>query len=390
MPDVADELRAVSAAVDARSEELVDRQFAAHSRHPAYAGIEEADLRRSGRRNVSRMVAVLRGDLGLPEAVPEDEYATGRRRALQGVPADQMSALFREVYATLREAFVEIARAEGIGVEAIMTGLQWLWRSADETTSAMLTGYHSAELDQVRAAESRRMSFLTAVLLGTLPPGGEDDPLDYGLRRTGRYWVVRARVAPEQRAGLERTLTAAGRGGGIDPLLGPVDDELVGVLGRALPADLDCGDVVVAVDGDGTPAELHRAYAAAGELLAAGERAGRRGVVDRAALGLRVVVYDRTDLGEHLCARYVAPLRAGRMGTDLVRTLRTYLAHHRSVPETARALTVHPNTVRYRIERVVALTGADLTDTEQLAEVWWALEYDHGRAVHSTTTAVTG
>lgn len=379
--DVITELRAVADLFEARTDELVDRQWAEHSRHPSYAVIADDDLRRSGERNVSRIVAVLRGDPRLPDGVPEDEFATGRRRALQGVPTEEMTALFRAVIGRLRDAFVEICRAAEVGVEAILTGLQWLWRSADETTSAMLAGYHSAELDQARAAESRRISFLTALLLGTLPPPAteDDDTLEFGLRRSHGYWVVRARVTAEERANLERILSAAGRTPTLTPLLGPVDNELVGVLGRPLPADLDCGGLVVAIDGDRVPAELHLAFATAGELLATGLRAGRTGVVDRAGCGLRLALYDRTDIGEDLCTRYVTPLRTNRMGDDILRTVRVHLAHRRSVTDTALALTVHPNTVRYRIERYREATGADLTDTEQLAEVWWAMEYDVGR-----------
>ncbi|MCF7553312.1 CdaR family transcriptional regulator [Pseudonocardia sp. WMMC193] len=377
--EVAAELQAIAAAMAARAEEIVSRQWARAQEHPSYAVIDEEDLRASGRRNVSRAVAVLRGDPRPQERVTEDEFATGRRRARQGIPAEAMTTLFREVYGVLRDAVVETGRAEGVGVEALVTGLQWLWQSADETATTMLTGYHSAELDQVRAEESRRVSFLTALLLGTLPPpaSADDDVLGYGLRRSGRYWVVRARVGPEEGGPLSRQLLAAARTAGVpDPLLGPVDDEVVGVLSAPPPADLPCGGLV-AVDGPGVPADLHDVYGAAGELLAGGLRAGRRGIVDRASLGLRLAVYDRRDVGEHLCARYIRPLQRTRMGRDVLRTLRVHLAHRRSVAETARVLTVHPNTVRYRVERFVEITGADLTDTETLAEVWWALEFDN-------------
>ena len=41
----------------------------------------------------------------------------------------------------------------------------------------------------------------------------------------------------------------------------------------------------------------------------------------------------------------------------------------------ADALLVHSNTLRYRLEKYTSMTGADLTDTEAIIEVWWALEY---------------
>ena len=41
----------------------------------------------------------------------------------------------------------------------------------------------------------------------------------------------------------------------------------------------------------------------------------------------------------------------------------------------ADALRIHSNTLRYRLDKYTSLTGADLTNTEVIIEVWWALEY---------------
>jgi len=38
-------------------------------------------------------------------------------------------------------------------------------------------------------------------------------------------------------------------------------------------------------------------------------------------------------------------------------------------------LLIHGNTLRYRLDKYTSMTGADLTDTEVIIEVWWALEY---------------
>jgi DNA-binding PucR family transcriptional regulator len=50
-----------------------------------------------------------------------------------------------------------------------------------------------------------------------------------------------------------------------------------------------------------------------------------------------------------------APLRDA--GTDLLNTLIAFLDHNGSVEATARALFVHPNTVRYRLRRIHEVTG---------------------------------
>lgn len=56
-----------------------------------------------------------------------------------------------------------------------------------------------------------------------------------------------------------------------------------------------------------------------------------------------------------------------RRGSQLVTTLEQYLADRRRVTETARALTVHPNTLRQRLERIETLTGLALGEADLLA-----------------------
>jgi DNA-binding PucR family transcriptional regulator len=58
-------------------------------------------------------------------------------------------------------------------------------------------------------------------------------------------------------------------------------------------------------------------------------------------------------------ARRIAPDWATRLEPDLIATLRTFAAMDLNATRTAPALSVHPNTVRYRLDRVQQLTGRD-------------------------------
>ncbi len=71
-----------------------------------------------------------------------------------------------------------------------------------------------------------------------------------------------------------------------------------------------------------------------------------------------------SDLRE-FCGTVLGPL-AGEDARhqDLVRTLESYLRAHGSVNGVARDLFLHRNTVRQRLRRITALTGADLNDAE--------------------------
>ncbi|MGH3273173.1 MAG: PucR family transcriptional regulator [Streptosporangiaceae bacterium] len=64
---------------------------------------------------------------------------------------------------------------------------------------------------------------------------------------------------------------------------------------------------------------------------------------------------------------------AQRDGSELIRTVRTWLERDRRSEETARALHVHPNTLAYRLRRFGELTHRDLSTTADIAEVWLAL-----------------
>lgn len=51
-------------------------------------------------------------------------------------------------------------------------------------------------------------------------------------------------------------------------------------------------------------------------------------------------------------------------GSDLVRTLRTYLENDRKLSVASRALHLHPNTLRYRIDRISRILAVDLEDPD--------------------------
>jgi DNA-binding PucR family transcriptional regulator len=75
---------------------------------------------------------------------------------------------------------------------------------------------------------------------------------------------------------------------------------------------------------------------------------------------LRAITADRPEL----LAGPVASLHrldaTGR--SDYIRSLRALFDHAGDVPEAAKALSLHPNTLRYRLRRMRELTGLNLAD----------------------------
>jgi PucR family transcriptional regulator, purine catabolism regulatory protein len=57
---------------------------------------------------------------------------------------------------------------------------------------------------------------------------------------------------------------------------------------------------------------------------------------------------------------------------ELVPSVRVWLEHDRHTERAAQALHVHPNTLRYRVQRFEEISGRSLSSTASLAEVWLA------------------
>ncbi|MGW6057123.1 PucR family transcriptional regulator [Streptomyces sp. NPDC055189] len=107
-----------------------------------------------------------------------------------------------------------------------------------------------------------------------------------------------------------------------------------------------------------TPADVPQAVRLATELRDTATGTGRPpGVYPLTSLLLDYQLTRASPARAHLAA-LLSPLAEG---PDLPATLRTYFASNLDRRETASRLHVHPNTVDYRLRRIAALTGLDLT-----------------------------
>jgi DNA-binding PucR family transcriptional regulator len=145
----------------------------------------------------------------------------------------------------------------------------------------------------------------------------------------------------------------AAQGDRLVVLLGGVDDPRV--AGSALAALYGAGPVVVGpVADDLQHAHVSARAALAAHRAAAGWPEAPRPVLSSELLPERALAGDG-HARRHLVEDVFLPLVAARGA--LVASLAAYLAQGGSVEGTARALFVHPNTVRYRMRQVADLTG---------------------------------
>ena len=141
----------------------------------------------------------------------------------------------------------------------------------------------------------------------------------------------------------------------------------------------------IGVSERATPAEATRAYREALDATTIGRALlGEGGAIAYGELGAyRYLVHIAADEAPRDRMRAAVDLLIAydaRRRTALLDTLERYLAERRSVIESARALFIHPNTLRQRLARIEELTGVEL-DTDDLLSLELAIKLArlHGR-----------
>jgi sugar diacid utilization regulator len=179
------------------------------------------------------------------------------------------------------------------------------------------------------------------------------------------------------------------RGAGMDVLCAIQGDRLVLILGGVSERDTDrAGQSVVRFFGDGPVVtgpradDLASAHASARAALsglraAVGWPDAPRPVASQDLLPERVLAGDG-HARRHLVDEVFVPLSGAK--ETLVDTLTAYFQHGQSLEATARALFVHPNTVRYRLRQVADLTGLAATHPREGLTLQLALVL--GRQAH--------
>jgi PucR C-terminal helix-turn-helix domain len=373
--DQAEQLGLVAEELRASADELARRQVAVCRKFPSYDNVPDEDLQRSCLRNVFRVVETLHGRDILPAGVHEDEGKSSRRRAVQGVPAEDVVACYWAVLAVLRDEFIARASAAGIPSEVILAGTRRLWDMTDRLSGVLIQARHDFDIDFARRDERQKLALLQRILNGNLLPS-EVSHLGsaYGLEPDSEHWVFRARHPEGTTQSLSRHIELTCGGQYFPPLVGPIDGDLAGITCKR-PSVNDSVTVLATV-GPFPLTMLGQAFAECTRLLSVAVRYGKRGLVDRESLSVRIAVIEESEIGAALFHRYVATvLDSGPMADLILESVQVYLAHNRRVQAAADALLIHGNTLRYRLDKYASLTGADLSNTEVIIEVWWALEY---------------
>jgi sugar diacid utilization regulator len=225
-----------------------------------------------------------------------------------------------------------------------------------------------------KAAEARGAwdARLEALVVDALLRGEADDTLQSRVAALGwqgrNHVAVMAGTAPDGPGDAAADVRRAARAAADDALVGLQGDRLVVVLGSASdprqvtgelahlfgPGPVVVGPVVPGLSEAGRSARA----ALAGLVAARAWPSAPRPVAADDLLPERVLSGD-VAARRALADRAHAALRDA--GGGLIETVTAYLEHGRSLEGAARALFVHPNTVRYRLRRALEVTGWDAT-----------------------------
>jgi hypothetical protein len=218
----------------------------------------------------------------------------------------------------------------------------WDARLEALVVDALVRGERSDELSGRAAALGWATNTPVAVLVGATPAGVEDPHA--AVRRAARS--LRSEVLVGVHA--DQLVVVLGRDRGLEDVAERVSDEF------------GAGPVVLGpvVEGLGQAGES-AAAALAGLRAAAAWPDAPRPVPADALLAERALDGDplaRAQLQE----RVALPLQAA--GREVLETVRAVLNSGGNLEASARAIFVHPNTVRYRLRKAADLTGCQATD----------------------------
>ncbi|MFF0265220.1 PucR family transcriptional regulator [Kribbella sp. NPDC004536] len=358
-----------------------------YEQNPAYQELDSVprqDLWRSCHDNVARIVQMI--------ADSDDHFdaaqATGRRRAEQRMPLDDVLKSYRLGGRLIWEALIDEARAQGMAQEMAQSEVLLdvagkVWEVVDRTSSQVATAYHAAERYLVRADEQRRSTLWEGLLQGRANRAFVQEAatvLDIPVN--GPYAVV----AIDNLVDDDCTTTSFARrlaGVRVASAWQVRPQTVVGLL--ALGTESAAAVLRTLRQFVAAPAGMSGVVAGLAEVDVAYRQAmlARRtlppGRIDVAALTERLpeaLLLSAPELADQLIQSWLMPLTTTSVPERelLLDTLDKWVLAAGSVRRTAELAHCHRNTVINRLHRVEQITGRDITEDGFQLELGLALK----------------
>jgi PucR C-terminal helix-turn-helix domain len=300
----------------------------------------------------------------------------GRGELRQGRTLDSLQAAYRVGARVAWRRIAAVGREAQLDPEELSLLAEAIFAYINELSADSVEGYTQAQAE-LEGLRRRRRRELAALLIQT-PPAADAD-----LRAAAQAAGWRLPKALAALACAEQDLPSLARRLPADALATPLEETGCLLLpdpegaDRLLGAERVASETPVALGPTGSPAQLARSWALARAALGA----VRSGALP--ASGLLRADDHLGDLlligGDTLTARITAqrlepfaPLSENAR-VRMLDTALAYIRHRGNAVAMAAALHIHPQTARYRVERLRELLGEQLEDPEARFELELAL-----------------
>jgi hypothetical protein len=317
--------------------------------------------------------------------------AWGRARAADGVPLAVLMDSYRVGLRVLWEAVLQADRgARALDHDGLVRAASALWDLTDVLLPSMTDAYQRTVHEKAMARERERAALVGALVDGHFGDAQQlwDTVEALRLPHDIPYVVVAAEAAEvlgmseqERIRVLENRLARAG----VPSAWRPLPDAHVGIAAIRGDAWFDTLTDVLSVwehRAGISPrfeilSEAPRALRFAKLAMAAAPRGSRQVTVFSKA-PVAVLAASAPDVMGYIAETVLGSLN--QLPEDerevLLGTLRTWLACGGSADAAAKALSCHPNTVRYRLNRITEHTGRSVTNPQDVTELSLALQAD--------------
>jgi hypothetical protein len=340
-----------------------------------------------------QFVALIRDPEGGRDPGRDVYVGLGRAELREGRTLDALQSAYRVGARVAWRRVSAAARREGADPEELGLLAEAIFAYIDELSADSVEGYAQAQREQEGERQGRRRELLTLLL--------RDPPADEAEIRSAAQaagWRLPRSSAPLAVA--EDDLGRVGRRLSADALVATVRGVgcalVPGAAGASRAAELERATRgITAALGPTVPrSELGEAWSLASAALRAVEAGaiGREGAPSGATRSRGLVhaeehlpallLFESATLAERLAGRRLAALDeltpAGRARME--ETALAYVQHGGNAAAMARALHLHPQTIRYRLNRLRELFGDDLGDPDARFELELALRSRSARA----------
>ena len=353
----------------------------------ALAVVSHDDLWRSCHDNLTRVLQLIAqnpasGGMAESDGCYDAARATGRRRAEQRMPLDDVLRSFRLGGRLVWEALVEQAHSGSrVHTDGLLDVATRVWEVVDTTSAQVAAAYHATEGELLRADAQRMAALWEGLLHGRAADMAfaREASRILGVPVHGRYAVVVADAGTGQFAAqLGQRLAALG----IVSAWQQRADSLVGLLALrhpSLSAALSALRTALTVPAGVSLivrglAEVDTAYWQAG-IARRTVLSGRPEVAPLQERLPDALLLSSPELARQLADHWLRDLLAISPAERrlLLGTLQIWVTTGGSVKHTADAACCHRNTVLNRLRHMQAITGHDFADPGCLAELTLAL-----------------